>query len=225
MADKRGDSGAAGTTEWIKYGGAGAGISLNQRCEAGHGLLRGVQPVAGVVPRQNISRRIFRGQGIPFCQKVSLLMLHLAVADARGVAFDPHEMPDGPKTALFPDRQKTLGFCPTIKADAVGVRLEDPEHFGEGWKQPMGIVIVFNHAPAAVLVTHKVRRVGEYEIHAGVGQSAQLVEAIPVNQPDAGRGGGRRGWCLELPARDRQRFLTWWMGYRSDNFSWEISQL
>jgi hypothetical protein len=55
----RGDAGRARPREGVEHHGAWLGERPNERHEAGDGLLRGVQPVAGVGPLQNIRGRVF----------------------------------------------------------------------------------------------------------------------------------------------------------------------
>jgi hypothetical protein len=89
-------------------------------------------------------------------------------------------MPDWMETAFPPDRQKPICLVPPVKADAVAIRLEHPVNLGECRKHPKRVVVIGYAAPASVVVTHKVRRVGQNQIHAGIRQPSQDLDTIAM---------------------------------------------
>lgn len=156
---QRGNARRAGPGKRVEHEGIRPRVGFNERDKAVHGLLRWVEPIAGIFPRQDICGRIFRGWGISLCQQVSCFVPHLVVSDARGIVLDPNEMPDGMKAAFPPDGKETVGLAPAVEADAIGVGLEHAEYLPKGREHPARVIVVGNGLAAPGHVFYKVRRV------------------------------------------------------------------
>jgi hypothetical protein len=91
-----------------------------------------------------------------------------------------HDVACDVKAGLFPRRHKKIDPVPRIKTQARAAVFEHAVHFGECRVKPRVIVIVADLTPIAVLVVHKVRRIGEDQVARAQRQILHDLDAIAL---------------------------------------------